>query len=114
MGTIASNIDIQEKIREMVQRIVDGFDPEKVILFGSHDRGEANADSDVDLLVIKQVAGSKRKERVKIGVALQGMGVAKDIVVATPEEVDRFGHLVGTVLYPALREGKVLYERSLS
>ena len=114
MGNIASDIDIQEKIRGMVQRIVDGFDPEKIILFGSHARGEANADSDVDLLVIKQVVGSKRKERVKIGVAVHGIGVAKDIVVATPEEVTRLGNLVGTVLYPALREGKVLYERSLS
>jgi len=111
---IISDIDVQEKIREMVKRIVDGFDPEKIILFGSHARGDVTADSDVDLLVIKQVSGSKRKERVKIGVALQGMGVAKDIVVATPEEVDRFGDLVGTILYPALREGKVLYERSLS
>jgi hypothetical protein len=37
--------------------------------------------------------------------------VAKDVVVTTPEEIERRGHLVGSVLRPALREGKVLYER---
>ena len=104
----------EETLQEIIRRVVEVAHPERIILFGSAARGDMDSNSDVDLLVIKQVKGSKRKERVKIGIALQGMGVAKDIVVATPEEVDRFGHLVGTVLYPALREGKVLYERPLS
>lgn len=102
---------VEAVIREMVQRIVAGFDPEKIILFGSHARGDAGPDSDVDLLVIKPVKGSRREERVRIGAALNGMGVAKDVVVATPEDIQRRGNLVGTVLRPALREGRVLYER---
>jgi uncharacterized protein len=100
-----------EKIQEMVRRIVAGFDPEKVILFGSFARGTAGDDSDVDLLVVKSVEGSKRRERVQIGVALQGMGLAKDIIVATPEEVACVGHAFGSVLSAAMREGRVLYER---
>jgi len=47
-------------IKEMVQRIVAGFNPEKVILFGSYARGTAGTDSDVDLLVVMRVRGSKR------------------------------------------------------
>ena len=105
---------VEDKIQEMVRRIVDGFDPDRVILFGSHARGTAGPDSDVDLLVIKPVSGSKRDERVRIGAALHAMGVAKDVVVATPEDVRRHGNQVGTVLCPALREGKVLYERSVA
>ena len=108
-----SQTDVQEKIQEMVRRIVVGFNPEKVILFGSFARGEAGPDSDVDLLVIKPVSGSKRKERLEIRKALRGIGLAKDIILATPEEVERYGDLVGTIIRPALLEGKVLYEQTV-
>ncbi len=103
---------VEEKIEEMVRMLVEQFEPDKIILFGSHARKTADADSDVDLLVIKPITGSKRRERIAMGVALQGMGQSKDIVVYTPEEVAHYGNVVGTLLYPALREGKVLYERS--
>jgi predicted nucleotidyltransferase len=55
----------------MVQRIVERFDPEKIILVGSHDRGDANPDSDMDLLVVMPIQGSKRETRIAIGVALR-------------------------------------------
>jgi predicted nucleotidyltransferase len=99
-------------IEEMVRRIVERFDPEKIILFGSHARGTAGPDSDVDLLVIMPVAGSKRAKRVEIRVALSGMGFPKDVVVVTPEEVKRLGGVPGTIVRPALLEGKVVYERA--
>ena len=103
--------DAQEKIQEMVRRIVVGFDPDKIILFGSFARGTADRDSDVDLLVIKAMAGSRRQERLAIRQALRGIGLAKDIVLASPEEMTRYGNCPGSLLRPALREGKVLYER---
>lgn len=102
---------IGAQIQEMVNRIVAQFHPEQIILFGSHAHGAAGRDSDVDLLVIKQVTGSRRAERVAIRTALRGVGVAKDIVLATPEEIESSRDLVGTIIRPALREGKVLYER---
>ena len=102
----------QEKIREMVRRIVEQFHPEKVILFGSYARGTAGPDSDVDLLVVKNVVGPKRQERLNIRLALRGIGLAKDVILVTPEEVEKEKNLVGTIVYPALREGKVLYERT--
>ena len=95
----------------MAQRLVEKFDPEKIILFGSHALGAGGADSDVDLLVIKSVSGSKREERIAMRVAVRGMGIAKDIVLATPEEVAKYQDVVGTIIRSALREGKVLYER---
>ena len=102
----------KDKIEEMVRRIVEGFDPEKIILFGSQAREEAGADSDADLLVVMRVEGSKRKKAIEIDLALADLGVPKDILVVTPEEVERYRDIVGTIIYPALREGKVLYERA--
>ena len=101
----------QECITAMTERIVREFRPEQVILFGSHARGDAGADSDVDLLVVLAEADDVRKVTVAIRRALTDIAVAKDIIVTTPEDIRRRGHLVGTILRPALREGKTLYAR---
>jgi len=103
--------EAQKTIKKMVQRIVEDFRPEKIILFGSHARGDAGPDSDADLLVVMRVRGSKRKKAIQIDLKLAGMGLPKDVIVVTPEEVERYRNIVGTVIYPAVREGKVLYER---
>ena len=97
-------------ILTMVDRIVGAFQPLRIILFGSHARGTATEWSDVDLLVILPNVSDKRDTAIEIRRVLGDLPVCKDIVIATPEEVARRGHLVGTVLRSALREGKVLYE----
>jgi predicted nucleotidyltransferase len=96
----------------MVLRIVDRFDPERIILFGSAARGDATRDSDVDLLIVMPVDGLKREKRLEIRKALGGIRVPVDIVVSTPEEFDWRQEIVGTIKYPAVKEGKVLYARS--
>ena len=101
-----------EKLHEMVRRIIEQFDPEQIILFGSHARGTARPDSDVDLLVVMRVPGRKRTQAVEIEVALADIGLPKDVIVVTPEEVAKYHDVVGTVIYPALNEGQVLYERT--
>jgi len=93
----------------MVRRIVRQFHPQRVILFGSHARGEAGPDSDVDLLVIMPVEGSRREKAIEIGVALHDIRVPKDIIVTTPEDFEWRKETVGTIERPAAREGKVLY-----
>ena len=98
-------------IAEMARRIAEAMRPERVILFGSHARGTARPDSDVDLLVVLPANGSKRQQTVAIYGLLAGMGLPKDVVVVTPDEVRRYGHLVGSVIRTALTEGKVLFER---
>jgi len=99
----------QKLIREMVNRIVRRFEPEKVILFGSYATGKASPDSDVDLLVVMPIMGSKRKKAVEIGVALHDMGVAKDVIVVRPDEFEWRKDIIGTIEWPAAHEGKVLY-----
>lgn len=99
-------------IAEMARRIVKRFDPERIILFGSYSRGDAGMDSDVDLLVIMSVDGSKREKAVEIGVALHDIRISKDIIVSTPEEFEWRREVVGTIERPAAREGRVLYARA--
>jgi predicted nucleotidyltransferase len=100
-----------ELIPTMVERIVREFEPVQIILFGSQARGEARWDSDVDLLVVLPSAPDKHKAAVAIRRALRDVPVAKDIVVSTPDEIARYGDMVGRILRAALREGTVLYAR---
>lgn len=102
---------IRDSIEEMVRRIVEQFDPDRIILFGSHAKGTAQPDSDVDLLVVMPVKGSRLEKTIEIGVALHDIGVPKDIIVTTPEDFDWRQNVVGTVERPAVQEGTVLYAR---
>jgi predicted nucleotidyltransferase len=95
----------------MVERIVESFHPLRIVLFGSRARGTDTLDSDIDLLVVLQHVADKRRMAVEIRRVLADMPVCKDIVVTTPDEIARRGDLPGSLLRPALREGKVLYEQ---
>ncbi|MBI3951928.1 MAG: nucleotidyltransferase domain-containing protein [Acidobacteria bacterium] len=95
----------------MAGRIVRDFHPVRILLFGSHARGDAGPESDVDLLVVLSEVPDKRQAAIQIRRVLADFPVCKDVIVTMPEEIARRGDLVGTVLRPALREGIVLYER---
>ena len=101
-----------ELISTMAERIARAFHPVQIILFGSHARGEAHPQSDVDLLVVFSELADKRKTAVDIRRALADLPVAKDILVTTPEELARQRDWVGTVLRVAQQEGEILYERN--
>jgi len=94
----------------MIHRIVEQFHPRQIILFGSHARGTAAHDSDVDLLVVMDVKGSKRQLATQIDLALADRDLPLDLLVVTPEEVSTYKDIVGHILYPVTREGKVLYD----
>ena len=98
----------QETLREIIQRIVEVAQPEKIILFGSAAREEMGPHSDIDLLVIK--SGANRLELTgQIYRHMHGVGEAVDVVVVTPEDVERYRDSHALVIAPALREGKVVY-----
>jgi len=100
----------EKTIQEAAQRLVNKFSPKTIILFGSQARGKADRHSDVDLLVICPIRGSRRNLMVAMDRALRGIGFARDIIVLTPEEFDRDRHIPGTIARPASLEGKVIYE----
>jgi len=101
---------VNKHIRQMVKRIVTQFHPEKIILFGSHARGDGTDDSDADLLVVMNVSGSKRRQATEIDMALEGIPLPADIIVATPTELENGRDIVGSIIREAVHEGKVLYE----
>jgi uncharacterized protein len=101
----------QKIISLAAKQLVEKFHPQRIILFGSHARGSADAHSDVDLLVITSFKGKRRSTIVAMDRALRGLGLARDIVLLTPEEFERDRHIPGTIARPAALEGKVLYER---
>ena len=99
-------------VSTMVERIVGQFRPTRVLLFGSRARGTASGSSDVDLLVVMSDVPDKRRAAVEIRRALRDLPASKDIVVVTPDDIASRGHVVGTVLHAALRDGTVVYERA--
>ena len=98
-----------EIISTMTARIVCDFAPLQIVLFGSQARGDVHPHSDVDLLVVFSELADKRKTAIDIRLALADLPVAKDILVATPEELSRHRTRIGSVLRTAQREGKILY-----
>ena len=104
--------EYEAALREAAERIVRRFGPDKIILFGSAARGQGGPDSDADLLVVMPVAGSKRQQAVQIDLALEGIPIPIDLIVVTPEEVEKYRDAMGTIIREAVREGTVLYERA--
>ncbi|MFB0515060.1 MAG: nucleotidyltransferase domain-containing protein [Candidatus Neomarinimicrobiota bacterium] len=98
-----------EKLDEIIRRIVEVAQPDKIILFGSAAKGEMDHNSDVDLLVIKSGDFHPGWLTEEIYMGLYGVGQAVDVIVVTPEDVERYRDSWPTVIYPALREGKVVY-----
>ena len=100
----------QEVLDEIVRRIVEVAQPEQIILFGSAARDEMGPHSDVDLLVVKSGI-HRRKLTQAIYMRLFGVGRAVDVVVVTPEDIERYKDSFALVIQPALREGRVVYAR---
>jgi len=101
----------QQSLQSAIRKLAESFHPEKIILFGSQARGDADEHSDVDLLVITNIQGSRRSMMVAMDRELRGSGFARDIVILTPHEFERDKEIPGTVARPAWKEGKVLYAR---
>ena len=99
----------QETLDEVIRRIVEVAEPEKIILFGSAARGDMTRNSDLDLLIIKE--GVDALDCMgRIYGRLYGVRVAVDAVVVSPGDVERYKDSHALVIKPALQEGRVLYE----
>ena len=99
----------EETLKEIIRRIVKVAQPEKIILFGSAARGEMDLHSDVDLLVIKRGKFHQGHVTGEIYMNLHGVSQAVDVILVTPEQVERYRKTHFLVIAPALREGKEVY-----
>lgn len=99
-------------IKTITQKIVREFKPEKIILFGSYAWGQPGPDSDLDLFIIKE-SSDKRIERArKARSAIWGVGVPVDILVYTPEEIQRRVKKGDLFVKDIITKGRVLYGQS--
>ncbi len=99
----------QKVLDEIVRRIVEVAQPEKIIMFGSAVRGEMGPHSDVDVLVVKSNVERRGRLTGDIYMNLIGAGQAVDVVVVTPKDIERYRDSIGLIIKPALQEGKVIY-----
>lgn len=101
---------ISTTIEEAVGRLVREANPRKIILFGSHARGDHTDESDLDFLVILPEVRDRRAEMTRLQACLSGLGVPVDVLLFSERQVEKWGDVPGTILYPALREGILLYD----
>jgi len=85
--------------------------PARVILFGSHARGEAEADSDLDFLVVERELPDRFEETLRLRRALKPLRLPVDVIVVSENHVAEWGAVRNTMLHAALREGRVLARR---
>ncbi len=105
-------IAIEKKIREVADKIVADFQPEKIILFGSYAWGTPHEDSDVDLLVVKASLVPRREREYELRRILFPSPFAFDVLVYTPEELQKsIRENKNLFIEDIVRNGKVLYEK---
>jgi predicted nucleotidyltransferase len=97
-------------LAELVRRLVDAYQPERIYLFGSVARGDAGADSDYDLLLVvpDEAEPSRRRSRLAYE-ALRGTGTAADVLVCTRSYFEDRRSLKASLPGTVLREGRLLH-----
>jgi predicted nucleotidyltransferase len=97
-------------LTEITRRLVATYQPEQIVLFGSHVWGEPDEDSDIDLLVVVSDSTEPAYRRASAGYrSLFGLGVSCDVWVRTREEVAREATLSTTLTHKIIREGRALH-----
>jgi len=102
----------KDKISEIVNKIVSGYDPEKIILFGSYATENPNENSDLDLLVIKETDLPRPQRAVQVRRMIYGSMIPIDLIVYTPKEIDESKENKFSFVYEVLNTGKTIYERA--
>ena len=98
------------KLADIVRRLVDAYQPERIYLFGSIARGDEGPDSDYDLLVIvPDEATAVRRDSDLAYRALRGTGIAADVLVWVRSRFERRKHVVASLPATVLREGRLLH-----
>jgi predicted nucleotidyltransferase len=98
------------ELRELVRRLVAIYQPRKIYLFGSVARGDADSDSDYDVMVVvsDDTPPERRQGRLAYD-ALWGTGIAADVLVWTVSQFDSRTHVPASLPATVLREGKLLH-----
>ena len=101
----------RDLLADIVRRIVETAQPEKIILFGSRARGDARADSGFDVLVIQESDEPRYRRSAPLYVALADLPAEVEVMVYTPEEVEEWSQVPQAFVTTAVCEGTTIYER---
>lgn len=99
----------KEQIEQIVETIVQSVHPDKVILFGSYANGNPSEDSDLDLLVIKDMPQKRVQRGREIRKHLRGMAIPIDLLVYTPQEIEEWRDTKAAFITQIVDQGQVLY-----
>ena len=95
-------------IEEAGRRLADAAPGARVLLFGSHARGDAGPRSDLDFLVIEPSVENRAAESVRLRRTLRGLGLFADIVVISEDDAQEWAAVRGSLIHAALAEGRPL------
>lgn len=98
-------------VQEVTQKIVERFNPKRIIAFGSYARGEHGPESDLDLIVELESDKPFWERTIEVGKLFVPRDWALDLLVYTPEEFVEHKQVFGTLVSLIKDEAKVLYER---
>lgn len=101
----------QEKISEIVSKIVFSYNPDRIILFGSYANGTPNEDSDLDLLIVKNTDMPRPERIIQLRKSLWGSMIPIDLIVYTPNEINDSKDKKSSFIYEVINTGRILYER---
>ena len=105
-----SLLDQDPVLAEIVRRLVDAYQPERIYLFGSKARGDAGPDSDYDLLIVAPDDAPPQRRDGKLAYeALWGVGASVDAVVCRSSWFNARTHLKASLPGTVLREGRLLH-----
>lgn len=96
-------------IQKLVEKIVEIFHPQKIILFGSYAYGNPQPESDVDILVIMDTPLKESQQALEIRKAVN-IFFGLDLIVRTPQNLDERLQWGDSFLKEIVTKGKVLYE----
>ena len=100
----------EESVSRLTQLLVEAANPARIILFGSYARGEASADSDIDIMVVETDVHDRFKEMVRLNRVVDSIDISADLLVVGKEKFDYWRDTPGNVYFEAATEGRTLYE----
>ena len=108
------NPQVEDQLEIVKNTIVEAFDPQQIIVFGSYIYGQPTPDSDVDLLIVMESGERPAKRAARVSKLLRPRPFPMDILVRTPEEIQYRLQIGDTFIREVIERGKIIYERGIS
>jgi len=99
----------EQQVNELVRQIVEAVHPLRIILFGSAARGEAGPESDIDVMVVMPEGTHRRHTAQHLYRSIRGVTTPFDVLVATPDDLERHRDNPGLIYHDILEEGRTIY-----